>query len=685
MSVPKINTSSKSETADAPGGLPAVPRNIARVMAALLTVAAIAWSADLFQSVGLVILPEQFIATMLGIGLALVYIQFPLVRHTAKTSIPWYDWAAVVIAVASGIYTSIVFPDLQDRLAMTPVDGVIISTVFLVLTLEGLRRVAGYALLVIVVFFLVYALVGHNVPGQLETLYMPLDYFVTYIGLDSAGLFGFPLIIATTIVITFIFFGELLLRSGGAEFFNELAAALMGRSRGGAAKIAVIASSLFGSISGSPIANIVATGTITIPMMKRSGFPPRLAAAVEATASTGGQLMPPVMGAVAFMMADFLERPYGDIVIAALVPAILYYLALFIQADLEAGKHKVVKLDKAQIPKIGGVLIKGGHFLLPFVVLIYALFALNWRAEKAAILAIVTVLILGLVVGYKGRKMSFADIWRSLESTGKSILDILVIVAGSSFIIGMLFVSGLGSALTQLIVEQANSSLFVLLLMAAGLSIILGMGMPTIGVYILLAVLLAPALETALIPLPDGAVAASPEDVSTARLSAHMFLLYFGMMSFITPPVAVAAFFAASIAKAPAMGTGWTCMRFGWTAYVVPFLFVFNPELLLQGDFSSPLAIAKLVMLLAASVMGVALLSAGMIGYFTREMSLTIRLAFLLAGAMLLTPAGLVPWGIWIDVLGFLLGAMAITSEVLVSRKLRSLQIPPRDKAEMLF
>ena len=614
-----------------------------------LTLAAIAWSADLYREVGIVILLEQFLAPMLGTALALVFLNFPRRRKTERTDVPWYDWIAAIAGFSAGIYSSIVFPDLQDRLSDIPLDALIIAIIFVLLCLEGLRRTTGYALLIIVCLFIGYSQIGHLVEGDMQTLEVKWNFYTSYIALDSSGLLGLPMVVATTIVIAFVFFGQLLSRSGGAMVFNEVSLALMGRYRGGSAKIAITASSLFGSISGVAVSNIVATGIITIPMMKKSGYSNRMAASVEAVASTGGQLMPPVMGAVAFLMADFLEVPYSSIVVAALVPAFLYYVALFIQADLEAAKGGIDRVPEEEIPDLRDVIRKGWVFFLPFAVLIFALFNLNWRAEAAAMLASVVTLAIGFLLGYKGQRLTLRKVGEALTATGRSVLDIMMIVAGAGFIIGTLQATGLGFAFTVLIVEMAGQSLFVLLLIAGVLSIILGMGMPTVSVYILLALLVAPSLV----------------EVGVEPIAAHMFILYLGMMSLITPPVAVAAFFAASIAKAPPMATGWTCMRFGWTAYVVPFLFVFSPSLLLQGDA------IDLIVDVGSATAGVWLLSASLIGYFARPMEWWGRLLFFLAGGLLFIPANLAPWAAWTDLIGAGAGAALVIWDFAATRALK--------------
>lgn len=631
-----------------PMQVPPVLRFAGPVLAALLTCGSLAWAADLYRKVGIVILTEQFLAAMLGIALGLMFLYYPAKRGTVRASVPWYDLLAAIVGLAAGFYVSWQYQDLIDRLIEAPWDAVLLSSVLVVMCIEGLRRTVGYSLVVIVLFFMFFALIGHNIPGPLETIEVPPAAFVSYIGLDTSSLLGLAMIVGTTIVLPFVYFGQLLLRSGGSNFFNDISLVLMGRYRGGSAKIAVMASSLFGSVSGVAVSNIVATGVITIPMMKRSGFSSRFSASVEAVASTGGQLMPPVMGAVAFLMADFLERPYRDIVIAALVPSILYYVALFIQVDLEAARAGIKRVPEEDIPAPASVLKTGWLYLTPFVALIYALFWLNWRPETAALLACGVVIAVGLLFGYKGQRLKILDIWDSLVETGRSVLDIIMIVAGAGFILGTLQVTGLGSALNSLIVGVGTGNLFILLVLAAILCIVLGMGMPTGAVYILLAILIAPSLV----------------EVGVPALAAHMFILYLGMMSLITPPVAVAAYFAASIAKAPPMATGWTSMRFGWTAYVVPFLFVFSPSLLLQGDSTLTLVIA-----VASAVGGVWLVSAGMMGYFTRHMDLATRCLFLLAGILMLIPHEMAYWARWTDTAGIVLGIVAVGKEVLAARR----------------
>jgi TRAP transporter 4TM/12TM fusion protein len=377
--------------------------------------------------------------------------------------------------------------------------------------------------------------------------------------------------------------------------------------------------------------------------MKKTGFTARQAAAIEATASNGGQLMPPVMGAVAFVMADFLQRPYRDIVVAALVPSILYYVALFIQADLEAAKMGIRPLQESDIPRLRPVLASGLIFALPFAVLVYLLFWANREAEFAALCASLAVAGIGMAFGYRGHRMSARAVIHAVIGTGLASLDILMIAAAAGLITGILQATGLGFALTLLLVKIGGGNLVLLLVIAALLCIVLGMGMPTIGVYVLLAVLVAPSLV----------------ELGFPPLAAHMFILYLGMMSMLTPPVAIGAFFAASLAGAEPMRTGFTAMRFGWTAYIVPFLFMFSPSLLLQSP-----SVIETVVAVVTAIAGVWLISTGVVGYLFRPISPWLRPGFVAAGTGLLIPDRIGAWAAWTDALGAVVGALLIAHEL---------------------
>lgn len=628
-----------------PGG---AVRIATTLLGAGIALAGIAWGADLYRTAGWNFLAEQFLAVVLGMSLAMVYIVRPFRAADApRERVPWYDWILAAVSLATGIYMGWHYPRMLGEFFNFPWDVLIVTWLLLILVLEGLRRSSGWPLVIVVLAFFAYALVGHLVSGSLQTREVELNAMVVYLGLDTSGLFGLVLLIGVTVVIPFVFFGQLLSSSGGANFFNDISLALMGRFRGGAAKISVLASSLFGSINGIVVSNILATGVITIPMMKKSGFKPEHAAAIEASASNGGQLMPPVMGAVAFLMADFLQISYGEVAIAALVPSLLYYFALFIQADLEAAKGNILRVPAKDIPRLLRVLAKGWLFMLPFAVLIYALFWLNREPENAAIYACLAVMLIGFVFGYSAQRLTLAEIWNCVVRAGVSSADIIMIAAAAGFIMGILQITGLGFALTIFLVDMGAGNVLLLLFISAVLCIILGMGMPTLGVYVLLAVLIVPALV----------------EVGVSPLAAHMFILYLGMMSFVTPPVAIAAFFAANLAKADPMKTGWAAMRFSWTAYIVPFLFVFSPTLLLQSTSWSAILLS-----VSTAIIGVWFVSAGMIGYGLRRMPALWRIVSTVGGFLLLLPPEMTGWAWIANVAGFLLAASVLASEYVASR-----------------
>ncbi len=580
---------------------------------------------------------EQFAAAAFGIGLALTFLRFRAWK---------LDWLLAVLSLALLGYVTVKFPTLTAIAGTVNFETMTLSIGITALTIEATRRTIGWSLVIILLALAGYVLVGHLVPGQLQTREVEVGQMLAYLNLDNNGLLGIVLQITVIVIIPFVLMGQLLMRSGGSGFFNDAAIALMGRYRGGAAKMAVVGSSLFGMVSGIAAANTVAVGIVTIPLMKRSGMSARLSAAVEACASNGGQLMPPVMGAVAFVMADFLQIPYKDVAIAAILPSVMYYAALFIQADLEAARYGFGKVEEAKIPRIWRVLANGWMFLVPFVVLIYTMFWRNWEPEYAAMAASATIVALGFALGYAGHRMRLVDLWRAVVETAGGLCEILVISAAAGFIMGLFQVSGLAFAFAAYLVELGGQSLILLLVLAAVVSIILGMGLPTIGVYVMLAVLVAPALVKVGVP----------------PLAAHLFILYFGMMSLITPPVAPAAYVAAAIAQAPSMATGFTAMRFGWAAYIVPFLFVYSPAILMKGS------VVDIVAVTVSSLFGIWLVCAGMTGFFTRVLPLGMRAAFTAAGIMLLSPHQASELMLWINIAGGLAG-IALSAWEMRARK----------------
>jgi len=604
------------------------------VLAATLTLGSLAYSIGLSRKFGLVLFPEQFLAAIYGVCLALLFVSFPARRGATREDIPWFDWLFAVAGLAIGLYVAAVFPRLTATAGTITAELLILAGAIALLTLEGTRRTSGYSLIVITLALVVWVLVGHLVPGQLRTHKVEPATLAIYLNFDNNGLLGLVLEIACTIVIAFVLMGQLLARSGGSGFFNDFALGLMGRFRGGAAKIAVVASSLFGSISGIAAASALAVGVITIPLMKKSGIPARLAAAIEACASNGAQLMPPVMGAVAFVMADFLQVPYREVALAALLPSLLYYSALFIQCDLETARHGIGKVPPSEIPRLRPVLATGWIFIAPFAAIIGAMFWLNWEPEPAATLASAIIIGLGLFIGYRGARMKLTDIWSAVVETGIGVCEIIVISAIGGYVLGLFQVGGLSFALTAYLVDLGAQNLLLLLIICALTNIVLGLGLPTLAVYVMLAILVAPALIK----------------VGVQPMAAHLFILYFGIMSLITPPIATAAFVAATIAKTDPMAAGWTAMRFGWTSYIVPFLFVYSPALIMR---SGPLETAAVM---ALSLAGIWFVCAAFTGYAMRVMRTPMRVGFGAAGFLLLMPFQASIVNLWLNVAGGILG-----------------------------
>ena len=622
-----------------------VTRWVTGILATALTLGAVAWSVGIYQILALSIYEEQFAAAMLAACLALTFLHLPVRRETKRVRVPWYDWTAAVAGFGAAGYIAVYYPTIVDLILLRPTDAVIAGTVLFVLLLEALRRATGKALPIIIVCFVLYAVSADMMPARLEGRATDWRQLIAYLTFDVNAMLGIPIKIGTTIVVTFVLFGNLLTITGGSRFFTELALLVMGRFRGGSAKIAVVASALFGSISGSAVANVVATGVVTIPMIKKSGYAPHQAGAIEAVASTGGQLMPPVMGAAAFLMAEFLQIPYADVVLAALLPALLYYAALFIQADLEAARRGITRVPQADIPRARDVL-PGLHFVLPFIVLIVGLFSFNIQPETA-VLASAAVLIVGaFIFGYRGERPRLGKLIDSIRETGIGVIEIILITAGAGFVIGVLSLSGLGFNLTLTLVQIGAGSLIILMLLSAVVCIVLGMGLPTAGVYVLLAALVAPAMV----------------EVGVLPIAAHLYVMYFGMMSMITPPVAIAAYVAAGLAGADPMRTGWEACRFGWSAFVVPFLFVLSPTLLLIGP-ADAVALA-----IVTATLGIWLVSIGIIGFFMRPLGPLMRGLFGFAGLTALIPAGAFPGAVITDIVGAALGAVLIAREIWLVR-----------------
>ena len=639
-----MTSTSKGQTSF--GLSPSIWRPIVNILAVGLTLLAIAWALALPRTFGIAFYPQQFMSAVLALTLPMAFLMLPALRETERTVAPWYDVAAATASFVALVYVTVNYSAIVNLIFSAPASAYVPGVVIVVLLLEAVRRATGWALVVIISIFLLYGLFGDMMPGRLSGRSQSWEMLASYMAVDSNGILGLPLGVAATIVVAFILFGNLLAATGGSKFFTDAALLAMGRFRGGSMKIAVLASALFGSISGSAVANVVATGVVTIPMIKRDGYPAHKAGAIEAVSSTGGQMMPPVMGAAAFLMAEFLQISYAEVVIAALVPSLIYYMALFLQADLDAAKLNIKRVPKSEIPD-RKLVRSGWHFFLGFAVLIYLLFSRNWQPERAALVSCLVVIATSMIFGYQAKRPTFASIMETIPGTGKSVVEIILISAAAGMVIGILNVTGLSFNLTYALVQLGGGNALVLLVLSAVICIVLGMGLPTPGVYVLLAALVAPALI----------------EVGINPIAAHLFILYRGMMSMITPPIAIAAFAAASIAKASAMKTALASCKFGWSAFVIPFLFAFSPTLLLIGD---PLDIAIAIV---TAFLGVWMVSAGLSGYFMVRLTPIRRVLFILFGILALIPANTFPGAVYTDIVGVLGGLTMMLIDFRISRQ----------------
>ena len=588
---------------------------VERGLAIALTVLGGVWALEMHTWVDLVVFKEQYLALLVTLALTAVFLGVKARRSEAGAHVPWYDWIGAVLSVIVGGYLVVRYPDLVYDLGSLEIERYVLGAIAVFLILEATRRTTGWTLVILAVTFLLYAKFSHLFPGILNVPSPSWQRLALYLYLDRNGILGLPVDVTGTIVIAFILFGSILYAVKGDVALTDFALAAMGRYRGGPAKVSVVASSLFGTVSGSAVSNVVIDGPITIPMMKKSGYPGHVAAAIEAVASTGGQIMPPVMGIAAFLIAEFLSLPYADVVVAAAIPAVLYYLALFAQVDLEAAKLGLTGLPAASLPRMRGVLLRGWVFTVPVAILIWTLMIDGWQPARSAMAATAGALAVGVL--HPSTRPSFRRFVLALEEAGRIVFDLVVITLIAGIVIGALQISGLAFNFSLLLLKLAGGSPIVLLVMTAAACILLGMGLPTGVVYVMLAVLVGPALT----------------QLGIVPLAAHLFILYFGMMSMITPPVCMATYAAAAIARTDFWLTGWTGMRLGVVAYVVPFVMVYQPGLVVAGS------VADVVITSVKCALGVLVLSFGVVGFLYAPLGPVSRMLLTLAGAVvMLTP-----------------------------------------------
>lgn len=536
---------------------------LARAYCGILPLAGVIWILNLHQFLGLSLVTAEVIGILLGLAVAAAMLRFP---YGAKAG--WLEIVLGLIALASWWWMSLHYTDWLLTMSERTADKWLPGIVAMVLMMEAMRKAAGLAITLLTWSLLAYGLLGHHLPGVLEAEKTPFDRLTLYLYADSNGIPGLVLSLIISLVLAFVLLGKIMEVTGATGFFTDLSMAWLGHRPGGPAKVAVVASSIFGTISGSTVGNIMSTGIVTIPLMKRFGFKGHQAAAIEAVASNGGQLAPPVMGATAFLIAEFLQIRYVDVVVAAAVPAILYYLVLFMQVEAIATRDGLAGISREELPRARTVLWNGWSYLLPIALLIYLLFGRGFGPALAALASAGFLLVLRVV---QKRQLPARGAWgKMMYGTGENLLPLILIGGGAGIIIGVLNFTGLAFSISLILSDLGHSyGLLSMLAVTAFLSILLGMGMPTAAVYIVLSIVLAPALV----------------EMGISPMAAHLFIFYFGLLSMLTPPVAVASYVAASLAGADMWRTSLLAVQLAAMAYLLPFLWIYNPALLLEGEW----------------------------------------------------------------------------------------------------
>ncbi len=610
------------------------------------------YALEIHLLVGLPFSSQQFLGLMLGLVLTVIFITAPPTTKQNRTSLPWYDVGMAGLGLICGLYVMIWFPRLASSIMFPRFDKYFFGTIAILLVLEATRRLYGPVLVIISGLFILYTRFADYFPGLLKTKGIIWTHLAGNLFLGSNSMFGSPMEIISTVVVAFIIFGTLLFAVGGGTLFTDFAIATMGRYRGGPAKVSVAASCMFGTISGSAIANVVVDGWITIPLMKGIGYRPAVASAVEACASTGGIIMPPVMGAVAFVMAEFLQIPYYQVAIAAVIPALLYYGSLLLQVDLEAARTGMKGIPGDQLPKVGGVIRKGWPFLLPLTLLLVTLLVLFWQPAKSAIASSLLAVIVGSIFV---RSQSLHWWLKELAKAGQQAAEIVVIGALVGLIIGCCDLTGLGFSLTLILYKVGQTNILLFLVVTALMSLILGMGLPGIAIYIMQAALIVPAMVK----------------MGIAPIAAHFFIMYFGCFAMITPPVALAAMAAASIGNADLWETGWEAVKLSMIAFIIPFMFVLSPSLLFQGD-----SVLILINALTAGL-GVIAIGAGLRGFFFSRLGPAGRTLLLLSAISLILPVGAFSLAWAVNVVGGILTVAILAGNYVQLRRNRLAAVFP--------
>ena len=602
----------------------------------LVTVWLIAMSIFQLYSAGLSVMTTNIQRTYhLGFALVAVFLLYPATKKSNKKGFTIFDAVCAILSATVTGYLILFFDDIVKRGAKVTDFEFFLGIITILLVLEAGRRVLGKGLPILAIVFLIYCYFGRYFPGLFEHRGFSIERIVQHMYLVPEGIFGVALGVSSTFVFLFILFGSFLNESGGAKFFNDIALAAAGKWSGGPAKVSVFASGLMGTISGSSIANVATTGAFTIPLMKKIGYQPYFAGAVEAVASTGGQIMPPVMGAAAFIMSELLGVSYGKIIVAAVIPAALYYLGVFMSVHFVAKRDDLKGLPKEMLPDLKELMKKSGHLLIP-IALIIVLLVSGFTPEFSAIWGTVSILVFSAI--RKETRMDLKKIMRALELGAKSALGVAIACAIVGFIIGTSSLTGLGLNLSNNIIEMAGGNLILTMVFAMVACIILGMGLPTTANYIVTSTMLAPALVK----------------LGVLPIAAHFFVFYFGLMADITPPVCLAAFTGAGIAGANPTKTGFTATKLGIAAFILPYMFVFSPQLLLQNT-----SLIEVIPMIAGAIFGIVAVAASTMKFFVVDNNIFEGILLFIGGILMIDP----------NIMTTLLGVVIVGGIYLIQKK----------------
>lgn len=553
-------------------------------------------------------------AVHLGFALALSYLLYPTRKSWSRTKVHPLDVLLAILGAAAPAYICIMYRELSMRAGMVTPSDLIMGVIGVLLVIEATRRVVGIPMVTVVLVFIVYAFAGPYMPGVLAHRGLSLDQLVGHLYYTTEGIFGIPLGVSSTFIFLFILFGAYLESTGLGKFFIDIANAIAGWASGGPAKVAVLSSALMGTVSGSSVANVAGTGSFTIPMMKKLGYKKEFAGAVEAASSTGGQLMPPVMGAAAFLMAEFVGVPYIDIVGAAVIPAILYFTGLWLGVHLEAKRTNLKGIPRDQLPKAWEIFRERGHLAIPLVVIVYLLVS-GYTPMRAALVAIVLSIVASSL--RKSTRMKPIEIVQGLENGARNVLGVVIACAAAGIIIGVVTKTGVGLKLASGLLALSGGMLLPTMFFTMITSLILGMGVPTTANYVITSTIAAPALLQMGVPV----------------LAAHMFVFYFGIIADVTPPVALAAYAASGISGGKPLMTGVNASKLAIAAFIIPYIFVMSPVLLMIDATAFGLVFSTVT-----AVLGMVGLSSAMIGYLADHCNVLERVILFVSGILMIIP-----------------------------------------------